>query len=404
MDTLIINKELAKAADILKAGGLVAVPTETVYGLAGNGLDEIAVQEIYEVKGRPAVKPLSLMVSGKEDMALYCEDVPEAAYTLADKFWPGPLTIVMKARSIVPEIVRAGGETVGLRCPDHPLTLETIKLAGIPLAAPSANPSGEESPKDADKVMEYFSGKIAAVIDGGKCGIGHESTLIDLSRTPYRILRQGALPENEIVSALLEKMPVIGITGGTGCGKTTALKELEKMGALVIDADAVYHGLLKSSRSLIGELDRRFPGTVKDRVLDRKALGRIVFSDDAALSDLNAISHRYVSEEISHLCRNWAMEGGRLAAIDAIELIGSGLGERCAATVAVTADRESRIKRIMARDNISREYAEMRVNAQRDDSYFIENCTYTVVNDGDIEQFKDKFRNLIQEVLKTWKT
>ena len=404
MDTLIINKELAKAADILKAGGLVAVPTETVYGLAGNGLDEKAVQEIYEVKGRPAVKPLSLMVSGKEDMALYCEDVPEAAYTLADKFWPGPLTIVMKARSIVPEIVRAGGETVGLRCPDHPMTLETIRLAGIPLAAPSANPSGQESPKDAEKVMEYFFGKIAAVIDGGKCGIGRESTLIDLSRTPYRILRQGALPENEIVSALLEKMPVIGITGGTGCGKTTALKELEKMGALVIDADAVYHGLLKSSCSLIDELDRRFHGTVKDGVLDRKALGRIVFSDDAALSDLNAISHRYVSEEISRLCRNWAMAGGRLAAVDAIELIGSGLGEKCVATVAVTADRESRIKRIMARDNISREYAEMRVNAQRDDSYFIENCTYTVVNDGDIEQFKDKFRNLIQEVLKTWKT
>ena len=138
--TKLITENISAAADIIKSGGLVAVPTETVYGLAGNGLDVAAVERIYEVKGRPAVKPLALMVPGKGAMELYCENIPEAAFALADRFWPGPLTIVLKAKDIVPDIVRAGGETVGLRCPDHPMTLELLEKSGLPFAAPSANP------------------------------------------------------------------------------------------------------------------------------------------------------------------------------------------------------------------------------------------------------------------------
>ena len=189
MNTKRITTEIAQAADAIRAGQLVAVPTETVYGLAGNGLDPDAVAQIYEVKGRPAVKPLSLMVHDASAMARYCADVPPAAYTLAEAFWPGPLTIVLRAQDCVPEIVRAGGETVGLRCPDHPATLALIEAAQLPLAAPSANPSGAPSPKTADDVLAYFDGQITAVIDGGPCGIGRESTLVDLSHTPYRILR-----------------------------------------------------------------------------------------------------------------------------------------------------------------------------------------------------------------------
>ena len=189
MKTEIITADMDRAADIIRRGGLVAVPTETVYGLAGNGLDEKAVEEIYEVKGRPAVKPLSLMVPDSTAMEEYCDAVPQAAHALADKFWPGPLTIVLKSKSIVPDIVRAGGATVGLRCPDHPLTLELLRRAKKPLAAPSANPSGQPSPKTAEEVEKYFDGKIDAVIDGGKCGLGFESTIIDMSCAPYRILR-----------------------------------------------------------------------------------------------------------------------------------------------------------------------------------------------------------------------
>ena len=120
MKTQRITTEIAQAADAIRTGQLVAVPTETVYGLAGNGLDPKAVAQIYEVKGRPSVKPLSLMVHDASAMARYCDPVPQAAYTLTEAFWPGPLTIVLRAKACVPEIVRAGGETVGLRCPNHP--------------------------------------------------------------------------------------------------------------------------------------------------------------------------------------------------------------------------------------------------------------------------------------------
>ena len=384
---------------IMRGGGLVAVPTETVYGLAGNGLDEKAVAEIYEVKGRPEVKPLSLMVHDAALMERYCENVPPQAYTLAKKFWPGPLTIVMKAKPCVPEIVRAGGETVGLRCPDHPLTLELLEKSGVPFAAPSANPSGEPSPKNADSVLKYFDGKIDAVLDGGECGIGCESTLIDLSRTPYRILRQGALPADEIADAFVDSMKIIGITGGTGCGKTTALNELERRGALLIDCDAVYHRMLETDRPMLDEIEKYFPGAVIDGKLDRKALGAVVFTDEEALRDLNIITHRHINLEIRRILREHAMNGGTLAAIDAIELFSSGLAKRCTATIGVIADREVRIDRIMRRDGISREYAMMRVNAQRPNEYFIQNCSRVLENNGSQEEFIEKCRKIFEEVL-----
>ena len=384
---------------IMRVGGLVAVPTETVYGLAGNGLDEKAVAEIYEVKGRPEVKPLSLMVHDAASMERYCENVPPQAYTLAKRFWPGPLTIVMKAKPCVPEIVRAGGETVGLRCPDHPLTLELLEKSGVPFAAPSANPSGEPSPKNADSVLKYFDGKIDAVLDGGECGIGCESTLIDLSRTPYRILRQGALPADEIADAFVDSMKIIGITGGTGCGKTTALNELERRGALLIDCDAVYHRMLETDRPMLDEIEKYFPGAVIDGKLDRKALGAVVFTDEEALRDLNIITHRHINLEIRRILREHAMNGGTLAAIDAIELFSSGLAKRCTATIGIIADREVRIDRIMRRDGISREYAMMRVNAQRPNEYFIQKCSHVLENNGSQEEFIEKCRKTFEEVL-----
>lgn len=384
---------------IMRGGGLVAVPTETVYGLAGNGLDGKAVAEIYEVKGRPEVKPLSLMVHDAASMERYCENVPPQAYTLAKKFWPGPLTIVMKAKPCVPEIVRAGGETVGLRCPDHPLTLELLEKSGVPFAAPSANPSGEPSPKNADSVLKYFDGKIDAVLDGGESGIGCESTLIDLSRTPYRILRQGALPADEIADAFVDSMKIIGITGGTGCGKTTALNELERRGALLIDCDAVYHRMLETDRPMLDEIEKYFPGAVIDGKLDRKALGAVVFTDEEALRDLNIITHRHINLEIRRILREHAMNGGTLAAIDAIELFSSGLAKRCTATIGVIADREVRIDRIMRRDGISREYAMMRVNAQRPNEYFIQKCSHVLENNGSQEEFIEKCRKTFEEVL-----
>ena len=400
MKTRVITENITEAAELIRQGALVAVPTETVYGLAGSGFNESAVERIYEVKGRPEVKPLSLMVPGPEAFEKCCTEVPQAARVLAERFWPGPLTIVLPAREEIPSVVLAGGHTVGLRCPDHPLTLRLLRECALPLAAPSANPSGEPSPKTAQQVLGYFDGKIEAVIDGGECGIGRESTIIDLTRAPYRILRQGALPERDIAAALGEHMRIIGLTGGTGTGKTTALEVLRGMGALCLDCDEVYHELTETSVELREALERHF-GSVygADGKLDRKKLGAVVFSDAAALSELNAITHGFVDEEIKRRLRDFAMTGGTLAAIDAVALFESGADGLCTETFGVIAPKELREARIMAREGISRDYARLRIDAQQPDEYYIERCTGILENSGTKAEFAAKCTAAFTEVI-----
>ncbi len=400
MKTKIFTETMESAAEIIRKGGLVAVPTETVYGLAGNGLNEQAVAEIYRVKGRPEVKPLSLMVHDAGAMERYCKNVPAAAYALAEKFWPGPLTIVLESKDVVPEIVRAGGATVGLRCPDHPMTLELLRCCGLPLAAPSANPSGAPSPKTAQDVLQYFDGAIDGVIDGGACGLGRESTIIDLSRTPYRILRQGALPEEEITKVLRQKMTVVGLTGGTGCGKTTAMDAVTALGGLAIDCDEVYHTLGETSESLREQLIARFgPACYATGVLNTKPIGEIVFHDPEALLELNTITHAAVREEVNRRLDEWAMAGGTLAAVDAIALFESGLSEDCDFAVGITAPFAQRMARIMARDGISEEYARARITSQKPDEYYETNCARVLRNDGTAAEFAAACKEFFTEVM-----
>ena len=397
MKTEIIVEDIEAAAEVIRRGGLVAVPTETVYGLAGNGLDRKAVETIYAVKGRPEIKPLSLMVSGREAMAEYCRDVPAQAGTLAEKFWPGPLTIVLKSKPVIPDIVRAGGDTIGLRCPDHPATLKLLRLCRVPLAAPSANPGGAPSPKTAAEVLAYFDGRIEAVIDGGQCGIGRESTVLDMSETPYRIIRPGALPQAAVEEALVSAMKILGITGGTGVGKTTALNVLRDMGGLIIDCDAVYHNLTDTDKGLRQDIETRFGPVYKNGRLDRKALGAIVFEDEDALLALNAITHKYVGAEVDRRLRAHAMSGGSLAGIDAVALIESGISRRCTRVFGITAPYETRVKRIMAREGISREYAEMRINAQKPDVYYRQHCDSILENHGEMTKFTALCRAAFKE-------
>ena len=200
----IIEDQISAAADILRQGGLVGIPTETVYGLGANALDAEAVNKIFEAKGRPQDNPLIIHIPGPQWLPRYCEDVPPLAYTLARKFWPGPLTMILKRKPIVPDATTAGLDTVGVRCPDHQVTLSIIREAGVPVAAPSANTSGRPSCTTAADVMEDMEGKIDAVVDGGPCQVGVESTIIDLTVTPPQLLRPGGLPLESLRDALGE--------------------------------------------------------------------------------------------------------------------------------------------------------------------------------------------------------
>ena len=198
-------------------------------------------------------------------------------------------------------------------------------------------------------------------------------------------------------------MTVIGITGPTGAGKTTALRELEKLGGCVLDADAVYHELLKSDTALQGELRERFGDmTGEDGCFDRKRLGRVVFQNRTALEDLNRIAHRHVVDELRRRLARAEQEDCRAAAIDAYALFESGCDKLCDTTVAVLAPAEIRVRRIMNREGISEDYARARVAAQRDDAFYRQRCGHILMNDCvGAEEFADKARMFFQSVIKT---
>lgn len=206
MKTLYLSADAADtpaiAADIIKSGGLVAIPTETVYGLGANGLDEAAVAKIFEAKGRPQDNPLILHVADGAEMEKFCHSIPKAAYILAEKFWPGPLTMVLPAKEIVPLSTRANLPTVAVRCPDCDITREIIRLAGVPLAAPSANISGKPSTTTAQHVLHDHDGKIHMIVDGGPCRVGVESTIVDLTDERPRLLRPGGITPEQLMEVL----------------------------------------------------------------------------------------------------------------------------------------------------------------------------------------------------------
>ncbi len=190
------------AAHLIRSGELVAIPTETVYGLGANGLDEAAVAKIFQAKGRPQDNPLILHISGPEQIELFCHHIPQAAYDLAETFWPGPLTIVLPAKDVVPKRTTGGLSTVAVRCPDCDVTREIIRLSGVPIAAPSANISGKPSTTTADHVRHDHDGKIAAIVDGGPCRVGVESTIVDLTEERPRLLRPGGITPEQLLEVL----------------------------------------------------------------------------------------------------------------------------------------------------------------------------------------------------------
>jgi L-threonylcarbamoyladenylate synthase len=193
---------IARAVEVLSRRGLVAIPTETVYGLAADAIDEEAVAGIFRAKGRPSTNPVIVHVADVAMARSLAADWPAAAEAIATRFWPGPVTVVVPRGLRIPDIVTAGGPTVALRCPDHPLARRLIAAAGTPLAAPSANRSEAVSPTTALHVLESLGNRIDLILDGGPCAKGIESTVIDCTVSPPRILRPGPLPRAAVEAAV----------------------------------------------------------------------------------------------------------------------------------------------------------------------------------------------------------
>lgn len=201
---LLSESEIQQAAEILKNGGLVAIPTETVYGLAADALNGGAVAKIFKAKGRPMDNPLIVHISKIDEIYKLVSDFPENAKILAEKFWPGPLTMVLPRSSIIPEEVSAGLDTVGIRMPSHKVARDIIRLSGCPFAAPSANLSGSPSPTTAQHVMNDMNGRIDAVVDGGPSEVGLESTVITLATEVPTVLRPGGVTVEQLRETLGE--------------------------------------------------------------------------------------------------------------------------------------------------------------------------------------------------------
>ena len=193
---------IIKASDYLKNGQVVAIPTETVYGLAANAMDDEAVRKIFAAKGRPADNPLIVHIYDQSQITLLAKNVKSTAKKLIDKFWPGPLTLVMQKKKAVSSVITAGLDTVAIRMPQHPVAYSILAECKLPLAAPSANISGKPSPTNAEQVYEDMNGKIPLIVDGGSCEIGLESTVVDVSVDPPCILRPGAVTKEMLESVI----------------------------------------------------------------------------------------------------------------------------------------------------------------------------------------------------------
>lgn len=510
------HDEIARAAAYLKGGEPVAFPTETVYGLGANALDGDAVKKIFEAKGRPQDNPLIVHITEKEEIRPLVKEVTDGAKRLMDAFWPGPLTIILPKSDIIPGEVSAGLTTVAVRCPSHPVARAFIKACGVPVAAPSANISGFPSPTEFQYVFDDMDGRIPAIIDGGSCDFGIESTVISLAEKTPVLFRPGAVTveqlqevlgvEVKVDTAVLnplqagKKAPspgmkykhyapkaeisivrgsfadfadyaashtneadaflcfegeeksltkpcvtmgscgdplsqarrlfdalreldeigarrvfsrdpskkgvglgvcnrlyraaafrflgspsstVLGITGGTGSGKSTVCECLKKLGAEIIDADKIARSIVLPGSPVLKSLAESFGGDIllPDGTLDRKALGRKAFSSEENTRLLNSLTH----PEIIKKCTEEIAEKRskcNFIVVDAPLLFVSGLDKICDVTARVDAPAETRLERIMQRDSLTRQDAEKRISAQKEEAALAEKADYTIENTG----------------------
>lgn len=526
------SKDIATASDFIRKGGIVAMPTETVYGLSANALDGNAVAKIFKAKGRPMDNPLIVHVSSMDmvkKFGLFKEVTPQAK-ALTEKFWPGALTIILPKGDCIPQEVSAGLDTVAVRCPSHPVAQKLINECGLPLAAPSANISGKPSPTKAEHCINDLMGIVDGIIDGGECEVGVESTVITLATNPPRLLRPGGITLEELKEvlgevavdeAVLNKLKegekasspgmkykhyapkaqvylvrgksfvdfvnkntddttavvcfdedrknincltytigskddykshahkifdvlreidkntkikkvyaplpkqegvslavynrlirsagfrifnsdayVIGLTGPTGSGKSTATKVFSQYGYHIVDTDKLARKIMEKGSPVFPELTKVFgQDIIEDGSLNRKLLAKRAFKDEESTKDLNKITHPLIYELALLEIEEYSQKGYDKFILDAPVLFESK-GERfCRKTVAVVANKENRIKRIMERDNLSYNEAMLRINAQNNDEYYLSRADFTLNNDKSLEDLKIQTENLIEKEL-----
>lgn len=211
------GKNIKRAAEVLTAGGLVIIPTETVYGIAADAHNPLAIERLYDIKQRPRNKPFSLIIERKERIEDFAKDIPILAYKLIDKFWPGPLTLVLSSQE----------GSIGLRMPDHPFALGLISKLNFPLVCPSANIAGRPAPKDIKEALVELKGKVDLAVDAGQTRIGLESTVVDLTRDSLSVLREGAIKADEI-NEIAKKKNILFVCTGNSCRSVMAKALLEK--------------------------------------------------------------------------------------------------------------------------------------------------------------------------------
>lgn len=505
-------KGIAKAGELLSDGHLVAIPTETVYGLAADATNGAAVASIFTAKERPMDNPLIVHIADIKDWDPLVTHIPPEAKKLADAYWPGPLTMILPASDKVPTEVTGGLTTVAVRFPSHPVAQAVILHAGCPLAAPSANRSGSPSPTNASRVKEDMDGRIAAIVDGGDCAVGVESTVLDLCHNPARLLRPGGITPDmieeiigpiEIDSAVLHTLEegaiaaspgmkykhyapkaeitivkggvqafrkyvndhaapgvaalcfeedshglnvptitygsredameqarllfdalrkldeigattvyaacpspcgvglavynrllraaafrtvnairVIGLTGPTGSGKSTAASVWKLRGAAIIDTDQLARKVVEPGSSCLSALVEQFSDAIllPDGQLNRTELAKRAFATPENTNKLNSITHPCILALAKQQMERAAERGHSVAVVDAPLLFESGFDSLCEEIVTVIATPLKRRKRICKRDNLTEEQAQARINAQQPDSFYCRNGVTVLTN------------------------
>lgn len=284
-----ITRDIQLAVDCLDKNDVVGMPTETVYGLAGNAFSEQAVRRIFEVKKRPSYNPLIVHINGTADLNAVATDIPEAAVVLTRHFWPGPLTVVLKKKSCIPDLVTAGKATVAVRAPDHPVAQELLRRTSYPLAAPSANPFGTISPTTADHVDRYFGDIIPCVLDGGPCRKGIESTIVGFSDdgSPV-ILRLGSITPEEI-EAVIGNVTIRNKAAASPDAPGMLSRHYSPKTPLVI-SDNPEITLEMYTNQKVGLL------TFSERVPDRPGLVQIVLSEKGDMNEAAAALYAALHE------------------------------------------------------------------------------------------------------------